>query len=178
MAAIGAMWLLGHVAAAQQASPVRTIPVGTQVDLLLKEPLSTKTAKVDDRFEATSVVDVSLQSHVVIPAGTMARGFIGSMRVPTRSNHQGEMTLSFYELQIGEQSLKLRATIVAVLDARKRPAPARPGAPIDLSEVGVTPQLVGVTVSEAGTLYANGGDVTLPPGAMLRIRIDRPIEIK
>jgi hypothetical protein len=178
MAAIGAVWLLGLSAAAQQASQVRTIPVGTQIDLMLKDPLSTKTSKVDDRFEAASVLDVALQSQVVIPAGTMARGFVGSMRTPTRTNHQGEMTLSFYELQIGEQSLKLRATIIAVLDPTRRPSMTRAGAPIDLSDRGVTPQLEGVVVSESGTLLASGGDVTLKPGAVLRVRLDRAIEVK
>jgi hypothetical protein len=179
IAAMGAVWLLGCSAAAQQSSQARTVPVGALIDLLLKEPLSSKVSKVDDRFETTSVLDVTHQSQVVIPAGAIARGFIGSLRASSRLNHQGEMTLSFYELQIGDQSLKLRATIVAVLDPTRRPPAARAGAPVDLSDRGATQALVGVVVSAAGSLLAtNGGDVTLPPGAVLRVRIDRPIEIK
>jgi hypothetical protein len=178
MVAAAAVWIMGSWVAAQQSSPARVLPIGTQLDLLLPAELTSKTAKADDRFEATTVGEVMQQGQMVIPAGAVAHGFVGSVRASDRTNHQGQMTLAFEELQIGDQSMKLRASIVAVLDPRRRMVTTRAGAPIDLSDPGAPALLVGVVVSDGGSLLAAGGDVLLPVGAVLRVRLDRPIEIK
>lgn len=167
----------GSLLSAQQAA--RVVPAGTQLDLLLASELTSKSAKVDDRFDAETLGDVKQNGQVVIPSGAVAHGFVGSVRIPNRTDHQGQLTLSFDELRIGEQWFKLRASIVAVLSAKRRPASVRDGAPIDLADPGTMTPLTGVVISPGGSLMSMmSGDVLLPVGAVLRVRLDRPIEIK
>jgi len=170
---------MSQLATAAPATQLRTAPIGTQLDLLLGSELTSKAAKVDDPFEASTINDVKQGGQVLIPAGAIARGFVGSVRASTQTNHQGQLTLSFDELRIGEQAVKLRASVVAVLNPKRRPSATRDGAPIDLADPGTMSPLAGVVVSPGGSLMSMmAGDVLLPLGAVLRIRLDRAIEIK
>jgi len=171
-----AVAVLGGLVTAQQAA--RTIPVGTPIDLMLVSELTSKSAKVDDRFEADTIADIKQNGQVVIPTGAIAHGFIGSVRASSHSDRQGQLTLSFDELQIGEQSVKLRASIIAVLSSKRRPATIRDGAPIDLADPGGLSPATGVVVSPGGSLQSMMvGDVLLPAGAVLRVTLNRPIEL-
>jgi hypothetical protein len=92
------------------------------------------------------------------------------------------MTLSFDDMKIGERSFKVRATIAIVIDPKrpKSPTASIDGAPVvgDMSDRSSTP-LVGVFVNAGGTLMSTtGADLELPAGAVLRIRLDRPIDLK
>jgi hypothetical protein len=172
-----AVAVMGELAAGQQAA--RTVPVGTQIDFMLAKELTSKDAKPDDPFEADSIVDVKRDGQVVIPSGAIAHGFIGSVRAATHANRQGQLTLSFSELQIGEQSVKLRASILAVLNPKRRPAATRDAAPIDLADPGGMSPMTGVIISPGGSLQSMmSGDLVLPVGVVLRVTLDRPIEIR
>ena len=72
------------------------------------------------------------------------------------------------------------ASIVAVLDPRRPGSLSRSGTPpVGIPSDRSNVPLVGVMIGPGGTLLStNGGDVSLPIGAVLRIRTDRPIEIK
>src|SRR5262249_9529004 len=54
------------------------VPVGTEMDVRLQTPLNSGTAKVEQRFEATSILDVKVGNTLAIPAGTVVRGFVSS----------------------------------------------------------------------------------------------------
>ncbi len=56
-----------------------TVPVGTEFDVRLQKPLSSETAQVEDRFEATTVVDYTVGDRVVVPAGSLMRGIVSSV---------------------------------------------------------------------------------------------------
>jgi hypothetical protein len=171
--------LAGRAATAPQ-DPV--VPAGAVLDLLLQTALSSKTAKADDRFEATNLQNYERQGQVLVPSGVIVRGFVGSVRPSGGTGHQGQMTLSFDDMKIGERSFKVRGTIALVIDP-KRPKSATAGisgATVvgDFSDRSSTP-LTGVFVNAGGTLVStNGADLELPVGAVLRIRLDRPIELK
>ena len=47
------------------------VAVGTQFDVRLQRPLSSETAQVEDRFEATTIVDYREGDRVVVPAGSV-----------------------------------------------------------------------------------------------------------
>ena len=51
----------------------RTVPVGSELDVRLQTSLSSKTSKVEDRFEATTLVDYKTDGEVLIPAGSVVR---------------------------------------------------------------------------------------------------------
>lgn len=54
------------------------IPVGTELDVRLQTPLNSDTAQVEDRFEATTMVELANGPKVIIPAGSVVRGVVRS----------------------------------------------------------------------------------------------------
>src|SRR5262245_56378128 len=62
------------------------VPVGTEFDVRLQNSLSSGTAQVEDRFEATTVVDLrDERGRVLVPAGSTMRGIISSVTKATRT---------------------------------------------------------------------------------------------
>ncbi|MEZ5315976.1 MAG: hypothetical protein R2752_01100 [Vicinamibacterales bacterium] len=161
-----------------------TVPVGTQLDVRLQTPLSSATAKAEDRFEATTVVDFTMGNDVVIPAGSLVRGFVSSVRPAGRLDRKGSLTLSFDELRIGQTSRRLRASVVQALDGKMGEDATRIGAGAIVGGIiggllgGGKGALLGVLVGGGGTIAATeGSDVELPLGTILRIRVDEALEI-
>src|SRR5262245_13614984 len=70
------------------------IPSGTELDVRLQAPLNSGTAQVEDRFEATTLVDVSASGRIVIPAGSVMRGVVTAVEPATRTNRTAQMTES------------------------------------------------------------------------------------
>src|SRR5262245_27212021 len=55
------------------------IPVGQELDVRLQTPLSSATATPEQRFEATTVVDLEQGDAVLVPAGSKVRGVVSSV---------------------------------------------------------------------------------------------------
>ncbi len=103
---------------ADPAGKIWTMPVGTEIDVRLQTPLNSGTAKIEQRFEATTILDTTMGPDVVIPAGSMVRGFVSSVRAAGKIDRRGSLTLSFDELRIGERSFRLRASVTQALDGK------------------------------------------------------------
>jgi hypothetical protein len=161
-----------------------TVPVGTELDVRLQTPLNSATAKVEQRFEATTILDYARGNDVVIPAGSTTRGFVSSVRQAGKLDRKGSLTLSFDELRIANRSFKLRASVTQALDGKMGQDATRIGTGAIVGGIiggilgGGKGALVGVLVGGGGTIAAtDGADVDLPVGTILRIRIDQPIDI-
>ena len=162
-----------------------TIPVGTQFEVRMQQPLDSGTAKVEERFEATSLADVVVQGEVVaVPAGSLVRGFVSSVKPAGKLSRQGSLTLSFDELRIGERSSRLRASVVQALDPKMTEDVSKIGVGAAAGGVlggligGVKGALLGVLIGGGGTIAATeGSDVKLPMGTVLRIRVDQPLDV-
>ena len=164
---------------------VWVVPVGTEIDVRLQTALNSATAKVEQRFEATSLVDLKLGGDVVIPAGTVVRGFVGSVRPAGRVERRGSLTLSFDEILLREGPTRLRASVTQALDGKMSEDMSRIGTGAVMGAIlggllgGGKGLLVGVLVGAGGTIAATDGtDVDLPAGTILRVRIDSPLEIR
>lgn len=162
-----------------------TLPVGTELDVRLQTALSSATARVDQRFEATTAVDLEIQKVRVLPAGTVVRGFVGSVRPAGRVNRQGSLTLAFDEIVLPSGPARMRATVTQALDGKMSEDVSRIGTGAVVGAIlggllgGGKGVLVGVLVGGGGTIAATDGtDVDLPPGTILRVRIDSPLEIR
>ena len=160
------------------------VPVGTEIDMRLQSPLNSGTAKVEQRFEGTTLVDVYLSGNVVIPAGSIVRGFVSSVHPASRTERKGSLTLSFDELRIDERSYRLRASVVKALDAKMANDVTTIGAGAVVGGIvggilgGGKGAVLGVLVGGGGTMAATDGtEVDLPLGTVLRIRVDQPVEI-
>ena len=161
-----------------------TVAVGTQLDVRLQTPLTSHTARAEDRFEATTLLDFTQGKDVVIPAGSVARGFVSSVRAAGKVDRTGSLTLSFDELAVDGHVVRLRASVVKALDPKVSDDVQRIGAGAAVGAVigailgGGKGALVGVLIGGGGTMASTeGSDVDLPVGTVLRIRVDQPIEV-
>lgn len=167
--------------------PVETVvkaPVGTQMDVRMQTSLSSGTAKIEERFEATTLVDVSVSGQLVIPAGTVVRGFVSSVRPSGRIDRRGSITLSFDEMVIGGKRPPMRASVVQALEGKmsddngRISVGAAAGAILGGIIGGGKGLLAGVLIGAGGTMAATDGvNAELPVGTILRIRLDQPLEV-
>jgi hypothetical protein len=172
------------------AQPVTTadrpyaVAVGTELDVRLQTPLTSRTAKLEQRFEATTVLDLAQERDVLIPAGSVVRGFVSSVRPAGKIDRTGSLTLSFDELVIDRHAARLRASVVKALDPKVSDDAERIGAGAVVGAViggilgGGKGALLGVLIGGGGTIASTeGSDVDLAAGTLLRIRVDQPVEI-
>jgi hypothetical protein len=172
------------IAGQTPAPPVRAVPAGALYNVLLQKKLDSATAKANDRFEAGSLEEWKAQGDVVVEIGAVLRGFVSSVRSASTAvgkdapSGVGLLTLSFDELVLGDKTMKLRASVVNVLDPRRADETRRAStANVVGGEFGLAP-LADVMVNRGGSIsaMAGGGDVKLPLGVVLRIRIDQALE--
>jgi hypothetical protein len=161
-----------------------TLAVGTEMDVRLQTPLSSRTSRIEQRFEATTILDTAVGGHVVVPAGSVVRGFVSSVRQAGRIDRTGSLTLSFDEVVLNGKPQKLRASVVKALDPKVNDDVQRIGAGAVVGAViggllgGGKGALLGVLIGGGGTIASTeGSDVDLVPGTILRIRIDQPLEV-
>ena len=168
-----------------QSGP-NAIPVGQELDVRLQTELSSATAQVEDRFEATTVVDVYRGDEILIPAGSVLRGVVRTVDKATRTDRKGALTVSFDQITSRGRVYPMRGTVVQALESEGiKGEAARIGAGSAVGAIiggiigGVKGALLGVLIGGGGTIAATEGkDVTLPVGTILRVRLDQPPDIR
>jgi hypothetical protein len=168
-----------------RGSTQSAIPVGQEIDVRLTNQLSSDTAQVEDRFEATTVVDLYQGNNVLIPAGSILRGVVSSVNRASRTDRKGSLTVSFDQVTIRGRSYPMRGTVTQAIESEgmkgeigRIGAGSAVGAIIGGIIGGVKGAVIGVLVGGGGTIAATEGkDVTLPPGTILRVRLDSPPEL-
>jgi hypothetical protein len=162
------------------------IPVGTEFDVRLQTPLSSKTAQVEDRFEATTMVDLrDDRNRVLIPAGSTMRGVVSSVNKAGRVERKGSLTVAFDRVTVNGRSYPIRGTVTQALEsegikgeAEKIGIGAGAGAIIGAIIGGAKGALAGILIGGGGTIAATEGtDVELPAGTVLRVRLDSPLNM-
>jgi hypothetical protein len=162
------------------------IPSGQEIDVRLENELSSATAQVEQRFEATTVADLYRGNEVLIPAGSKLRGVISSVTKATRTDRKGSLTVAFDQVTVNGRNYPMRGTVTQALEsegikgeAGKIGAGAGVGAIIGGIIGGAKGALLGVLIGGGGTIAATEGkDVTLPPGTILRVQLDTPPNIR
>ena len=162
------------------------IPVGQEIDVRLQNTLSSDTAQVEQRFEATTMVDLYRGNDVLIPAGSIVRGVVSSVNRASRTDRRGSLTLSFDQVTVRGRNYPMRGTVTEALqseglkgEAGRIGAGSAVGAIIGGIMGGVKGALLGVLIGGGGTVAATQGkDVTLPAGTVLRVRLDSPPDIR
>jgi TolA-binding protein len=162
-----------------------TIPVGTEIDVRLQNTLNSGTAQVEDRFEGTTLTDVSVDGRVAIPAGSVFRGVVTAVEPGTRTNRTSKLTVSFDQVTISGRSYPIRGTVTQAIEgegirgeAGRTAAGAGVGAIIGGILGGFKGALAGILIGGGGTIAATEGkEVELPQGSVLRVRMDSPVQI-
>jgi hypothetical protein len=168
-----------------RSSTPGAIPSGTELDVRLQTALSSDTAQVEDRFEATTVVDLRENGRVIIPAGSRVRGVVTAVREAGRVDRKGSLSLSFDQITVNGRNYPIRGTITEALesggyreDAEKIGAGAAVGGIIGGILGGVKGAIAGVLIGGGGVVAATEGEnVELTPGTVLRMRLDQPLSV-
>jgi hypothetical protein len=162
------------------------IPVGTEFDVRLQTPLSSKTAQVEDRFEGTTMVDLrDDRNRVVIPAGSVMRGIVSSVNKAGRIERKGSLTVAFDRITVNGRAYPMRGTVTQALEsegikgeAEKIGIGAGAGAILGAILGGVKGAVAGILIGGGGTIAATEGtDVDLPAGTVLRVRLDSALNM-
>jgi hypothetical protein len=168
------------------ASSPGTVPTGTELDVRLQTALSSRTAQVEDRFEATTMVDLRQEGRVIIPAGSRVRGVVSAVKRAGRVDRTGSLSLSFDQMTINGRTYPIRGTVTRALesggyreDAEKIGTGAAVGGIIGGILGGVRGAIAGVLIGGGGVVAATEGeDVSLAPGTVLRMRLDQPLTVR
>lgn len=167
------------------ASPL-DIPVGTELDVRIQGSLSSGTAVVEDRFEATTLVDLRQGDRTIIPAGSVMRGVVSSVTKAGRVERKGSLTLAFDQVTVNGRQYPIRATVTQALESEGvRGEAGRIGAGAGVGAIiggilgGFKGALAGILVGGGGMVAATDGqDVVLPPGTVLRVRLDSGLSLR
>jgi hypothetical protein len=163
-----------------------TIPSGQELDVRLERELSSDSGQVEDRFEATTVVDLYEGNRVLIPAGSVMRGVVSSVNKASRTDRKGSLTVAFDQVTVRGRDYPMRGTVTQAIESEGiRGEVGRIGAGSAVGGIiggilgGVKGAVLGVLIGGGGTIAATEGkDVTLPPGTILRVRLDTPPDIR
>jgi TolA-binding protein len=162
------------------------VPSGTEMDVRLGNTLNSGTAQVEDRFEATTLVDLNINGRSVIPAGSVMRGVVTSVDPATRTNRTAKMTVSFDQVTVNGRAYPIRGTVTQAIqgegikgEAGKIATGAGVGAVLGGILGGVKGAILGTVIGGGGiTAATEGKEVELPQGSVLRVRLDSPVSIQ
>ena len=156
------------------------IPAGQEFDIRLQSTLSSETATVEQRFEATTAADLMQDGRVLVPAGSIVRGVVSGVRPAGRVERAGSMTLSFDQMVVRGRQYNIRGTATSVFEsggireeAGTAGVGAGAGAVIGGLLGGLKGAVLGAVIGAGGAIAATDGkDITLPAGSIIRIRLD------
>lgn len=162
------------------------VPSGTEFDVRLTNALNSGTAQVEDRFEGTTLVDLTINGRTVIPAGSVMRGVVTAVDPATRTNRTAKMTVSFDQVTVNGRAYPIRGTVTQAIQGEgikgetgRIATGAGVGAVLGGILGGVKGAILGTVIGGGGiTAATEGKEVELPQGAVLRVRIDSPVQIQ
>ena len=161
------------------------IPSGTEVDVRLVTGLTSDTAQVEDRVEATTMVDLYSGSDVIVPAGSLLTGWVTSVDRASRTDRKGSLTIEFNRVRINNRNYDTKAYVTQALESDGIKGEAgRIGAGSAVGAIfggilgGVKGAVAGILIGGGGVIAATEGkDVHLPEGTVLRVRFDSAVPL-
>lgn len=162
-----------------------SIPVGQEMDVRLSNSLSSETAMPEQRFEATTVVDLMQDGRVLVPAGSVVQGIVMDVDKAGRVDRDGSLTLAFDRIRVRGRDHEMRATATQVFESKGIRAEAGTagigagaGAIVGGIIGGLKGAVIGAAIGAGGAIAATDGkDISLPAGSIVRIRMDTPVRV-
>jgi hypothetical protein len=176
----------GARAATQTTGGGVEVPSGTEMDVRLTNALNSGTVQVEDRFEGTTLVDVTINGRTVIPAGSVMRGVVSSVEPATRTNRTAKMTVSFDQVTVNGRMYPIRGTVTQAIQGEgikgetgRIATGAGAGAILGGILGGVKGAVLGAVIGGGGiTAATEGKEIDLPQGTVLRVRLDSPVTVQ
>jgi len=162
------------------------LAAGTEMDLRLEQTVTSKTARVEDRVEASLVESVLWNGRTVIPAGMIVSGHVSEVEDAERVQKDGRLKLEFDSLTLGDGTrANIRGRVVSVEETHTgRSSKTNAGLGALLGGVvggvlkGTKGVIVGAVIGAGGALVGTKGqNVELPEGTHLTLRLDEPVQI-
>jgi hypothetical protein len=161
------------------------IPSGSEVDVRLLTALTSDTAQVEDRVEATTMIDLYRGNELLVPAGSTLTGWVTSVDRASRTDRKGSLTIEFNRLRLNNRSYDVKAYVTQALESEGiKGETARIGAGSAVGAIiggilgGVKGAVAGILIGGGGVIAATEGkDVHLPEGTVLRVRFDSPVPL-
>jgi hypothetical protein len=162
-----------------------SIPVGQEIDVRLSNSLSSETAQVEQRFEATTAVDLMQDGRVLVPAGSVVQGVVSGVEKAGRLDRSGSLTLTFDRIRVRGRDVDMRATATQVFESKGiRGEAGTAGVGAGVGGVvggllgGLKGAVLGAVIGAGGAIAATDGkDIELPAGSVVRIRFDTPVRV-
>jgi hypothetical protein len=157
------------------------------VQVRLEDSLSSRTARLEDRVEATVDYPVRDSSgRIIIPAGSRVTGTVTRVQRAQRPLRGGELDIAFDSIYIGNTRYDLRGRVVSIdEDIDRGDTAERAGIGAVLGGVlggllgGTKGALIGLVIGGGGGVVSSRGDeVELPAGTILTVSLDRPISAR
>jgi hypothetical protein len=194
---VGAL-LVPHAATVESSSPVVTrearevtIPAGTVLRLRVTRGFGSDISRVEDRVTATLARSVTIGGRTVLPAGSLATGYVSEATRPGRVKGRGRVAVRFTRItpESEAQTYDMRtASWVAVAPATKKKdaltigIPAAGGAAIGALVDGKKGAGVGAAVGggagTAAVLTTRGKEIRIGRGALISVRLTSPLTVK
>lgn len=166
-----------------------TIPADSVVGLQLESSLSSETARVEDRVDATVTREVRVDGHVAIPAGTQAIGTVVAVERGGKVRDRARLGIRFHTLILPD-STRLSVTTGAIYREGQSPTASSSakigGAAIGGAIIGTIlgggkGAAIGGGIGAAGgtaaTMAGQRHAVVLRAGTPLSIRTEEPIAV-
>jgi len=155
------------------ASDVSIVPAGTELEIRLTGPLSSKQAKAGQEFQAVLNKDVQVNGAAVLKAGTPIKGQVVSVDSAGRAQSRGKMSIHLVGLNANGQAvaletntLKFEAEGTGKKTGRRLLGGAGVGAAIGAIADGGSGAwkgaAIGAGVGGAATLLTKGNEVEFP----------------
>ena len=140
---------------------------------------------MEQRFEATTVVDVIQDRRVLVPAGSIVQGTVVDVDKAGRVDRDGSLTLAFDRIRVRGREDDIRATATQVFESRGiRDEAGTAGVGAGVGGVvggiigGLKGAIIGAAIGAGGAIAATDGkDIRLPAGSVVRIRMDTPVDV-
>jgi hypothetical protein len=160
---------------------------GTEIQVRLDEALSSKTARREDRFDASVLRPVRAQGALAVPAGARVRGIVKDVEPARRPSKEGRLELDFDSLYLERTRVDLRSHVVSLSDNNdnKKETAGKAGVGAALGGIlgamfgGGKGAVIGGILGGGGAVVGTkGDDVELPAGTVLTLRLDKPLVVE
>jgi hypothetical protein len=157
---------------------------GTEILVRLEEGLSSRTARVEDRFEASVYRPVRADRGIAIPAGVTLRGTVRFAQAARRPSKEGRLDLDFNALELERERVDMVGHVVALGNEGDGRTGNKVGVGATLGGIlgailgGGKGLVIGGVLGAGGAVVGTkGDDVDLPAGTILTVVLDRPLVV-
>jgi hypothetical protein len=143
-------------------APILTVPAGTKIPLQLRQPISTKGAKIGDPIYAQTTFPVVVEGNIVIPAATWVQGIVDEVKRAGRIKGSAEMQFHLTNVIYANGYMLDIAAAIDQVPGDTGTNLKEPGTVQHDAEKGKDLERVGQAASTGGQIGALAGAATRP----------------